>query len=185
MNARTVATVSMAVLLSVACAEVVQARPWWGARRRHADRNKDGVVTPRERHWERRWETRPRAKVNSAWERKMDADHDGWVEPGEVNTWRLRVIDVDHNGMISVVEHRTYWVNWKGVVNTPLERQYDANHDGYLEWPEARALMQDRLRIIETDGRAVVDTEIEREFDADGDGVIDRDEAEAIREVLN
>ena len=70
-------------------------------------------------------------------------------------------------------------------MNTDLERKYDADGDGYLEWAEGRELLRDRLRVVETDGRAVVNTDTEREFDADGDGVIDRDEAAAIREVLD
>jgi Ca2+-binding EF-hand superfamily protein len=115
----------------------------------------------------------------------MDADNDGWVEPGEIHAWRYRVIDVDNDGIITVVEHRAYWAGWKGVVNTDLEKKYDANGDGYLDWVEAQALLRDRLRIIETDGRAIVNTDLEREFDADGDGVIDREEAEGIRDVLD
>lgn len=177
--------VAVSLVLVVAGAEWAQARPWWGARRRHADKNNDGVVTPAERHLERRWEARHRAKVNSPWEQKVDVNNDGWVEPAEVHGWRYRVIDTDHNGIITVAENRTYWAGWKGAVNTDLERKYDANGDGYLEWPEGRELLKDRLRVIETDGRAVVNTDIEREFDADGDGVIDREEADAIREVLD
>lgn len=185
MNTSIMAAAGVTFLLSMACSDVAQARPWWGARRRHADKNNDGVVTPAERHLERRWEARHRAKVNSPWEQKVDVDNDGWVEPAEVHAWRYKAIDADHNGVITPVENRAYWVAWKGVVNTDLERKYDANGDGYLEWPEGRELLKDRLRVVETDGRAVVNTDIEREFDADGDGVIDREEADAIREVLD
>lgn len=172
------------VILALGTNEACAWRPAL-ARRRHADKNKDGVVTPHERALERRWETRQRVKVNSAWERTVDADHDGWVEPAEVRAWRLGAIDANHDGLITAAEERTYWVNWKSVVDTPLERKYDVNNNGLLEWVEARTLLQDRLRLIETDGRALADSGIERAFDADGNGLIDPEEANAIREALN
>lgn len=154
------------------------------ARARHADRNKDGVITPRERRWEHRWETRKRSKVSCAWERRADIDGDGWVEPAEIHTWRLKTRDLDNDGIITVVESRTYWTAWRNVVTMPIEQNYDANGDGYLDWSEAQELLNAKIRIIETDGRAIVDTEIEREFDSNGDGVIDPEEAEEIREAL-
>lgn len=165
--------------------------PWAGraapppaARARHADRNKDGVVTPREANKERQWEHQQKAIVSQPWEARADADHDGRVEPAEVRGYRLRVIDADHDGKITVAERRVYWVGWRAAVNTDVERKYDANHDGILEWVEAREMLRDRLRIIETDGRAIVNTDLEREFDDNGDGVIDRDEAAELKAAL-
>jgi len=161
------------------------AQAWWGRRRAaHADRNRDGVVTPREVHKERQSQQRKASRVNTLWERLADKDGDGRVEPAEYRAHHLRVMDLDRNGQITVIERRGYWVGWKGIVNTDVERRYDANGDGYLEWVEAQALLQDRMRILATDGRAIVDTDIEREFDGNCDGVIDQTEAEAIREAL-
>jgi hypothetical protein len=175
-----------AVLTAVVWAfTLTPAQAWWGRRRAaHADRNRDGVVTPAEVHKEKQWEHKQAARVNTPWERLADADGDGRVEPAEYRAHHLRVVDLNRDGSITIVERRTYWTGWKGIVNTEVERRYDANGDGYLEWPEARALLQDRMRVINTDGRAIVDTDIEREFDENCDGVIDRKEAEAIREAL-
>ena len=142
-------------------------------RLQHADRNKDGVVMPREMNAEKRFE------------KLADANGDGKVEPAEVRAYRYRVIDVNHDGKITVEERRAYYVSWKRVVNTEAEKKYDANGDGYLEWPEAREFLKDRLTIINTDGKAIVNTDIEREFDDNGDGVIDRSEAAELKEALD
>ena len=45
-------------------------------------------------------------------------------------------------------------------------------------------MLRDRLRVINTHGRARVNTALESSYDADGDGIIDRDEARAIRDAL-
>jgi len=122
--------------------------------------------------------------VNKPWEKRADMNGDGKVDPAEVRAYRLRVFDINHDGKITVEERRTYYVNWKRVVDTDAEKKYDANGDGYLEWPEAREFLKDRLTIINTAGKALVNTDFEREFDVNGDGVIDREEAAAIREAL-
>jgi hypothetical protein len=194
---------------------------WWGPRRaRHADRNRDGVVTPREAVTERRWEWHPRATVNTPAEARADRDRDGAVEPREAaraatvrylrrrsdvdRPWEIQA-DVNSDGAVDVVElrryhrakmdgngdgvigpaeRRLYWTQCRAVVNTPVEKKYDADGNGYLNWDEAREMLKDKLRVIETGGRAVVNTDIETEFDADGDGIISVKEAEAIRAAL-
>jgi hypothetical protein len=99
--------------------------------------------------------------------------------------YRLQVVDVNKDGTISVEEHHAYYASWKRVVNTEAEKKYDANGDGYLEWPEAQAFLKDRLTIISSDGKAIVNTDIEREFDDNDDGVIDAIEAVRLKEVLD
>jgi hypothetical protein len=173
----------LAAVVLVSSASPAQA--WWRSRRAaHADHNRDGVVTPREVHHEQQWEHRQVSKVNTPWEHRADVNGDGRVEPAEYRAHHLKVFDGNHDGVITVVERHTYWTGWKALVTTDLERKYDMNHDGYLEWPEAKLLLQDRLRIINTDGRAIVDTDLERDFDENCDGVIDRTEGAAIREAL-
>ncbi len=103
--------------------------PW--VRARHADRNRDGVVTAREIRMDRHWP-----------------------------------------------------VNHRIAVTHALWKPFDVNHDGFIERAEYHAYLRDRLRIIDTDGRAIVDTDLERAFDVNRDGVIDRAEADAIREEL-
>jgi len=71
------------------------------------------------------------------------------------------------------------------VVDTPAEKRYDTNGDGYLSWAEGREMLKDRLAIIQTDGRAIVNNEIELEFDVNQDGVIDREEAAKLKAALD
>lgn len=177
---RTLRVLTVAVL-AFACASLAQA----GWRFRHADRNKDGVVTPREAHKEHQWEKHHLSRVDTRWEKRADANGDGRVEAAEAHAYRLKVMDANRNGVIEPAERKIYWTGWKGVVDTEAEKKYDANGDGYLEWPEAKEFLRDRLRIISTDGKAIVNTDLEREFDANADGIIDQTEAAAIREALD
>jgi Ca2+-binding EF-hand superfamily protein len=174
----------LAVVVSVVNAQA-QPKPVPPAKRlQHADRNDDGVVTPREMNKEKQWEHKQLSTVNQPWEKRADANGDGKVEPAEARIYRLQVVDVNKDGTITVEERRAYYASWKRVVNTEAEKKYDASGDGYLEWPEARAFLKDRLTVINTDGKAIVNPDIEREFDDNGDGVIDRSEAVQLKEAL-
>ena len=92
---------------------------------------------------------------------------------------------MDHNGdgKVDKKERKRYWAKHKAKVNTDLEEKYDADGDGYLSKSEAKEMLKDRLRVINTHGRAKVNTELEAEFDADGDGIISRHEAKAMRDA--
>ena len=198
---------------------LVQAVPP-AARARHADRNRDGVVTPREVRADKTWAHDQKAKVNTPWEARADKDHDGVVEPreaarlnsahymrtaslvdrpwearadlnndGRVNRAELHVyhlgqLDADHNGLITPAERQNYWVGKRAVVNTPLEKRYDTNGDGYLSWIEGREFLKDRLILINTHGKALVSNELEMEFDANKDGIIDLTEAAKLKNAL-
>ena len=152
-------------------------------RKRRADRNRDGVVGPRERHQaaERRKEL---SKVDTPREAAADRNKDGKVGPREHRAFVHKSMDKNNDGRVDLKERAGYWSAAKSGVNTPLEKKYDADGDGWLTGDEAREFMRDRLRLIRTDGRAKVSNPLERRFDADGDGIIDRDEAEAIRHAL-
>lgn len=157
------------------------------ARIRHADRNKDGVVTVKEWRVEKKWVRRHDAKVNTWWERRADKDKDGIVDATELTSWKIiekKHLDLNHNGIIEDVEIRRSWKYADSRVNTALEKKYDKNNDGWLQPAEARELLKDKYRIITTHGKAIVDTDIEYEYDINADGVIDKDEAEAIKEDL-
>lgn len=179
---RTRVAVFLVTVLSVLGAQSAPPPP--AVRLQHADRNSDGVVTPREMKKEVQFEKKHDAVVNTPREKRADANGDGKVEPAEFRAYRLQVIDVDKDGTITVEERRAYYGSWKRVVNTDAEKKYDANGDGYLEWPEARKFLQDRLTIINTDGKAIVNTDIERDFDDNGDGVIDAIEAADLKDLL-
>lgn len=188
------------------------------ARKAHADRNKDGQVDRVEIKSEKNWEHRQKAKVNTKWEAKTDADKDGVVEPAEiaarrqyireksvvdrpwenaadanndgkvdlkeVRVYHVTQMDTDHDGSITVTERSAYWTKTKAVVNTELEKKYDADNDGYLSWVEGKELLKDKLVVVNTKGKAIVNTDLEAEFDANGDGVIDRVEAPAVQSAL-
>jgi len=200
---------------------ITLANPPPAVRARHADRNKDGIVTPREVRDDKEWARHQKAKVDTPWEARADKDHDGVVEPkeaarmnsahymrvcstvdrpwevqadankdgkvsrAELHAYHLDKLDADHNGVITVDERRSYWKLKHAVVDTPAEKRYDTNGDGYLSWGEGREFLKDRLTLINTHGRAAVTNELELEFDANKDGVIDRDEAAGLKAALD
>ena len=157
--------------------------PSRAARREHADRNDDGIVDRKERHMEHQWEHKQRSRVSNPWEAKVDTDNDGVVERKEVYKWRHR-IDANNDGIVESSERKVYWAGELSKVNTPLESQYDANGDGWLQPVEIKAMLRDRHRLISTNGKAKVDTPIEELYDSNEDGVIDINEAKAMMDDI-
>ncbi len=153
-------------------------------RMKHADKNNDGKVTPRELNKEKQLEHNQKARVNRPWEAKADTNNDGKVSAEEMRKHHFGVMDADNDGKIGRMERKLFWIHRRAKVDTALEKKYDSNSNGLLEGDEAQALLKDRLRIINTDGRAKVDSVIEREYDANNDGIIDRAEAETIKDAL-
>jgi Ca2+-binding EF-hand superfamily protein len=150
-----------------------------------ADKNDDGVVQPAEAHKAKaQGYLNTRSAVNRPWEAKADTDNDGKVSAAELRAHHLSVLDSDGDGKIDAAERKAYWVNRKSKVNTAVEAKYDADGNGWISGDEAGEMLRDRLRIINTHGRAKVDSALEAEYDADGDGIVDREEAEAIRDAL-
>lgn len=146
-----------------------------------ADKDKDGVVEPGEAH---RAALVAKSKVNRPWEAKADTDNNGRVSAAELKAYRLGIMDANHDGKIEAIERKNFWAIRKYVVNTPLEKKYDANGDGFLTGDEAVEFLKDRQRVLATDGRAIVNTPLEGEFDADNDGVISAEEAQAIKDAI-
>jgi hypothetical protein len=150
-----------------------------------ADKNKDGVVGPGEAAAARRKAYLVhQSVVDRPWEAKADRDGDGKVDAAELRGYHLGVLDKNGDGKIGPAERRAFWLAHKAKVNTPYERKYDANKDGFIDGVEAKAMLRDRLRIIHTHGKARVDTALEAQYDANGDGVIDVEEAKAIRDAI-
>ena len=130
-----------------------------GPKFRHADRNKDGVVDKREFRMEKQWEQKQeRLKKTGA--------------------------DLNGDGVISPREKRLKWRHEHCNVNTPLEKKYDENGDGWLQPQETKEFLKDRYTLIKTNGKAAVDSPIEKEYDTNEDGIIDAQEAEALKEDL-
>jgi len=198
MKARQWAVVGLAAGILVASMETACARPRIRRRARRkqkakvntrweakADRNKDGVVQPVEaRKAKTGTYLKKRSTVNRPWEAKADTNNDGKVSASELRTYHTTVIDKNGDGKIDAKERKGFWVHRKSKVNTAVEKKYDADGNGWISGDEAQELLRDRLRVINTNGRAKVDSAIEAEYDADGDGVIDKKEAEAIKDAL-
>jgi len=163
----------------------VNATPLQAARRKQADRNKDGTVDKKEMYMEKKWEQKQRAKVNTWWQKRADTNNDGKVDDNELTTWKKlekERIDLNNDGVIDAKERRLCWRHARSRVNTALEKKYDTNSDGWLEPTEVKEMLKDKYELIKTHARAKVDTEIEQNYDTNEDGVIDADEAKALKE---
>ncbi len=179
----------LCLLVSVAC--VFEAGAWPHKRakanpkvntsaEKQMDRNRDGWVQPKEAAAAKHHGYfRHRAEVNRPWESAADRDNDGYVDGAELRAYHLVQLDTNHDGRIGKAERISYW-HHRWIANTELERKYDQNGDGYLEWPEAVEILKDKHALIMTRGRAKVNTDLELEFDTNDDGVIDRSEAPAL-----
>jgi len=204
----------IAFACSVCFSSAPAQNPGKAARKAHADRNKDGQVDGKEMKMEKNWEKtkakvdkpweakadankdgvvqpveakgyfRAKSVVDRPWEEKADANSDGKVDWKEVKVYHKTQMDSDGNGAVSVEERRSYWVKTKSFVNTEIEKKYDKDSDGYLNWEEGRELLKDKYTVIQTRGKAIVNTDMEAEFDANGDGVIDRAESSALMEAI-
>jgi Ca2+-binding EF-hand superfamily protein len=149
------------------------------------DKDNDGVVEPAEvRQAKAAAYLKNRSTVNRPWEAKADANGDGTVSAAELRAHHVAALDKNGDGTVDRTERKAYWVHRKAKVNTEVEKKYDADGNGWISGEEAREMLRDRLRIINTHGKAKVNTALEEEFDANGDGVIDRVEARALREAV-
>ena len=169
-----------------------------GKKFKHADRNKDGVISPKEFHKEKKWEEKERKerkikKVEKAnkklnwWEKRADTDGDGIVDKKERSAWKKlqkERIDMDGDGVISPKERRLCWRHARSRVNTNLEKKYDANKDGWLESAEVREMLNAKQALIKSKGKAKVDSTIEEEYDINKDGTLDKKEAKVLRKDL-
>jgi len=170
-------------------------RPWRSRRKKKAavntqweakaDKNKDGYVGPKEARAARgRTYLKHKSDVNTKWETKADTNNDGKVDAAELRNHRFCVMDKNGDGKVDAKERGTFWAGKKAVVDTAYEEKYDADGNGLVSGDEAKEMLRDRLRVVNTHGKARVDTALEREYDANGDGVIDVEEAKAIRDAL-
>lgn len=100
---------------------------WKSLEKERIDLNNDGVIDARERRlcWRH-----AKARVNTALEKKYDANGDGWLEEAEV-----RQLLKDKYEIIKT--------NGKAKVDNPTEAEYDTNKDGIIDSSEAAALKED------------------------------------------
>ena len=101
-----------------------------GKKFKHADKNKDGVVDKKEWKMQKKWEHRQRSRVNNKFERKYDADGDGWLEPSEAK---------------KLLEDKWQLIKTEGKakVDCPIEAEYDINSNGIIDYEEAQAMKED------------------------------------------
>lgn len=100
---------------------------WKALEKERIDLNNDGTIDAKERRlcWRH-----ARSRVNSAIEKKYDANSDGWLQPQEVKELlkdRYTLIVTDG----------------KAKVGTSIEAEYDTNGDGILDLDEAKELKND------------------------------------------
>ncbi|MFH1093971.1 MAG: hypothetical protein V1739_07450 [Candidatus Omnitrophota bacterium] len=154
------------------------------------DRNKDGMIDRKEQiQAKQKIENREREEkqTNNWWRKRADTDNDGKVSDQEEAAWKKMTrerIDMDGDGVISSKERRLSWRHAKSRVNTKLEKQYDANNDGWLEPEEAKNLLRSRRELLKTKEKAKVDSEVEAGYDTDENGIIDAGEAAAMSEDI-
>ena len=100
---------------------------WKQLTKERIDLNNDGVIDAKERRLSWR---HARARVNTALEKKYDANADGWLEPAEVK---------------ELLKDRYALIRTKGKakVDTAIEEDYDTNEDGAIDAQEAEAMKED------------------------------------------
>ena len=149
------------------------------------DKNNNGIVQPKEAVAARsnRY-LKNGSEVDKKWEEGADTDGDGVISREELKVERQDRFDRNDDGTVTRREiAKTATIRTKRV-DTKHEEKYDADGNGFIDKSEGKEMLRDRLRVINTNGRAKVNTELEQQFDANGDGVIDREEAVALREAV-
>lgn len=122
-------------------------KPW----ERRADVNDDGTVSLYERNVVRgKRFLNNRSEVNRQWERNADVNKDGNIDKGELHHQYVITMDSNSDGLVDKKERKVYAIKRKSRVNTEIERKHDTNGNGYIDRDEARALVKDRLRMINT-----------------------------------
>jgi len=100
---------------------------WKQLTKERIDLNNDGVIDAKEKRlcWRH-----ARSRVNTALEKKYDANGDGWLEPAEVK---------------ELLKDRYTLIKTKGKakVDTAIEEEYDTNEDGVIDAKEAEAMRED------------------------------------------
>lgn len=100
---------------------------WKQLTKERIDLNNDGVIDAKERRLSWR---HARARVNTALEKKYDANSDGWLEPAEVKEMLK-----DRYTLIKT--------EGKAKVDTAIEEDYDTNEDGIIDAQEAKVMKED------------------------------------------
>ena len=100
---------------------------WKQLTKERLDLNNDGIIDAQERRLSWR---HARARVNTALEKKYDANSDGWLEPAEV-----KELLKDRYTLIKT--------QGKAKVDTAIEEDYDTNEDGVIDAQEAKAMNED------------------------------------------
>ena len=100
---------------------------WKQLTKERIDLNNDGVIDAKERRlcWRH-----ARSRVNTALEKKYDANSDGWLEAAEVKEMLK-----DRYTLIKI--------KGKAKVDTAIEEDYDTNEDGTIDTQEAEAMEVD------------------------------------------
>ena len=85
-----------------------------------ADKNRDGIVDPKEMRRRRQAIKKGKSEVDTGWEKKADKNQDGIIDAKELENWRQR----DKKR--------------KSKVDTRWEKKADKNRDGIVDAKELR-----------------------------------------------
>jgi Ca2+-binding EF-hand superfamily protein len=132
------------------------------------------------------------ARVDTDIEREFDVNGDGVIDRREAHALRValgeraivdkqweKIADRNKDGKVDAHEAKVFWRKHKSKVDTPIEKKYDADGNGWLSGSEAKKMLGDLATLIKTNGKAKVNTPLEKQFDANADGIIDSAEAHA------
>jgi Ca2+-binding EF-hand superfamily protein len=138
------------------------------------------------------------ARVDTDIEREFDVNGDGVIDRREAHALRValgeraivdkqweKIADRNKDGKVDAHEAKVFWRKHKSKVDTPIEKKYDADGNGWLSGSEAKKMLGDLATLIKTNGKAKVNTPLEKQFDANADGIIDSAEAQAILDAID
>lgn len=138
------------------------------------------------------------ARVDTDIEREFDVNGDGVIDRREAHALRValgeraivdkqweKIADRNKDGKVDAHEAKVFWRKHKSKVDTPIEKKYDADGNGWLSGSEAKKMLGDLATLIKTNGKAKVNTPLEKQFDANADGIIDSAEAQALLDAID
>ncbi|MBM4155816.1 MAG: hypothetical protein FJ221_12425 [Lentisphaerae bacterium] len=149
--------------------------------RERVDLNHDGIVDASEAEASKNsWYREQGLRLDGSWEALADTDKDGKLSAAEMYEFKKSLLDDDKDGSLSPDDYRRFLKRVRSLVQTPRERGFDRNKDGFLEGGEVLAMLRDRLSGLRGTARRPVESKFDRLFDSNVDGHLSSDESGAI-----
>jgi hypothetical protein len=149
-------------------------------RERH-DLDGDGKVDAMEAEAAKNpWYRERGLKLDRPWESHADGDADGKLSAAELYAFKKEMLDDDQDGVLSSDDYRRFFKRVRSLVQTPREKRFDRNGDGFLDGDEIPAMLKDRLSSLKGVPKRPVESKFDRLFDSNVDGNLSSDEAGAL-----